>query len=148
MALQQPRYCADFDAVTAEDFTAAPYAAVGQAIVAAGGTSSAPASASASASAWIEQVSAAAADDTVRSLITELAVEPARAAQDALESYARAILARLRELAATRRITALKSTLQRMNPVEQVTDYNRAFGELIALEQHKRELREAAIGEL
>ncbi|MEP6462239.1 MAG: DNA primase [Frankiaceae bacterium] len=144
VALQQPRYCAAFDDVAAEDFTAAPYAAVRRAIATAGGTAAAPPEAPA----WIEQVSAAAADDTVRSLITELAVEPARAAEDALDSYARAIVARLREVAVTRKVTALKSTLQRMNPVEQATEYNRAFGELIGLEQHKRELREAAIGEL
>lgn len=144
VVLQQPRYCAAFDAVAAEDFTSPAYAAVRQAIAAAGG----PACAPPDASGWIEQVSAAAADDSVRSLVTELAVEPPRAAEDAMEGYARAIVARLREVVATRRITALKSSLQRMNPVEQAVQYNRAFGELIALEQHKRELREAAIGEL
>jgi DNA primase len=144
VALQQPRFCGAFGAVAAEDFTAGAYAAVRQAIVTAGGTASAPVDGSV----WVERVSAAASDDIVRSLITELAVEPLRAADGALEGYAHAILARLRELAATRRVTALKSTLQRMNPIEQPAEYNRAFGELIALEQHKRELREAAIGEL
>ena len=36
--------------------------------------------------------------------------------------------------------------LQRTNPVEQATEYNRMFGELVALEQHRRELRERATG--
>jgi len=58
------------------------------------------------------------------------------------------VLARLEELAATRRIAELKGRLQRLNPVEQVGDYNRLFGELVALEAHRRSLRERAIGTL
>lgn len=45
-----------------------------------------------------------------------------------------------------RRIADLKSKLQRTNPVDQATEYNRMFGELVALEQHRRTLREKAIG--
>ena len=45
-----------------------------------------------------------------------------------------------------RRIADVKSRLQRTNPVEQAADYNRMFGELVALEQHRRSLRERAIG--
>ena len=45
-----------------------------------------------------------------------------------------------------RRIADLKSRLQRTNPVEHATDYNRMFGELVALEQHRRNLRELAVG--
>jgi DNA primase len=40
----------------------------------------------------------------------------------------------------------VKSRLQRMNPVTQTADYNRMFGELVALESHRRNLREQAIG--
>ena len=43
-------------------------------------------------------------------------------------------------------IADLKSKLQRTNPVEQATEYNRMFGDLVALEQHRRNLRERAIG--
>ena len=57
-----------------------------------------------------------------------------------------ALLARLQELTAARRIEEVKSRLQRTNPVEHATGYNRMFGELVALEQHRRELRERAIG--
>jgi DNA primase len=53
---------------------------------------------------------------------------------------------RLQEVTAMRRINDLKSRLQRTNPVEQATDYNRMFGELVALESHRRMLRERAIG--
>jgi len=40
----------------------------------------------------------------------------------------------------------LKSKLQRLNPVESPTDYNRLFGELIVLEQRKKSLRERGLG--
>ena len=45
-----------------------------------------------------------------------------------------------------RRIADLKSRLQRTNPVDHPTDYNRMFGELVALEQHRRTLRDRAVG--
>ena len=45
-----------------------------------------------------------------------------------------------------RRIAEVKSQLQRTNPVEQPGDYNKMFGELVALEQHRRTLRELAVG--
>ena len=57
-----------------------------------------------------------------------------------------AYVVRLRELTALRRIDQVKSKLQRMNPVTQTADYNRMFGELVALESHRRALREQAIG--
>ena len=47
-----------------------------------------------------------------------------------------------------RRISDLKRKLQRTNPVEQAADYNRMFGELVALEGHRRALRERAIGDV
>jgi DNA primase len=47
---------------------------------------------------------------------------------------------------ALRRIAEVKSRLQRTNPVEQATEYNRMFGDLIAMEAHARALREKAIG--
>jgi DNA primase len=45
-----------------------------------------------------------------------------------------------------RRIADVKSRLQRTNPVDHATEYNRMFGELVALEQHRRNLRERGIG--
>ena len=46
---------------------------------------------------------------------------------------AAAYVVRLRELTALRRIEQIKSKLQRTNPVTEVTEYNRMFGELVAL---------------
>ena len=44
-----------------------------------------------------------------------------------------------------RRIADLKSRLQRTNPVEHQADYNKMFGELVALEQHRRTLRDQQV---
>jgi DNA primase len=133
-----------FDALDPAVFTAPAYAAVRDAVVAAGGA----AAAGGGGAGWVEKVDAAAADDGVRRLVRELAVEPLPSEQDALTRYATEVLARLEELAATRRITEVKSRLQRLNPVDQMVDYNRLFGELVALEAHRRTLRERAIGTL
>ncbi|WP_343900338.1 hypothetical protein [Nocardioides aquaticus] len=50
------------------------------------------------------------------------------------------------ELTAARRIAEVKSRLQRTNPVEHPAEYNRMFGELAALEQHRRQLRDRMAG--
>ena len=96
---------------------------------------------------FLQRVREAAPDDAARRLLTELAVEPLRSADAAPDRYAAAVLARLQELGVTRRIQELKGRLQRLNP-EQADDYNRLFGDLIALEARKHALREQAIGEL
>jgi DNA primase len=75
-------------------------------------------------------------------------VEPARTQNEPDATYAAALVHRLLELTALRRISEVKSRLQRTNPVEQATEYNRMFGELVALEQHRRTLRDKAIGAL
>ncbi len=127
-------------------FTAAPYAAVREAMAAAGGAAAAVAG-----EAWVTQVRSAAANDIVRSVVTELAVEPIRADSEdsAVDArYAGSLLARIRELDVTRRIAALKGRFQRVNPVEQPDEYNRFFGELVALEALRRQLREQGVGEL
>jgi DNA primase len=85
-------------------------------------------------------------DDDVRSFVAALAVEPALWPHDVDDRYVDEQLSRVQELHVTRRITALKSRVQRLNPVSDADTYNRAFGELIALEQHRRQLRERGIG--
>lgn len=144
-ALQWPAVVGPaFDAIAVKAFTVPAFAEVREVIAAAGGVAS-----GAVGDAWIAAVREAAPDDRVRAHVTALAVEPART--DDVEDegrYALSILARLRELDTTRQITDLKSRLQRVNPVEQVDEYNRLFGELLGLEQARRALREQAIGEL
>jgi DNA primase len=97
---------------------------------------------------YVGAVREACADDDVRSLVTALAVEPLRAAGEAGRAYATAVLARVQELGLKRRIVELKGRLQRLNPIDESTEYNRLFAELISLEAEARALREQALGEL
>jgi DNA primase len=90
----------------------------------------------------------AAETDSVRELVTELAVEALQIKDETDPRYATSLVARLEEMALTRQIQELKSRLQRVNPVEAATEYNRLFGELIVLEQRKKGLRERGIGGL
>jgi DNA primase len=126
--------------VSAEDFTHPAYAALWQAVGAAGGPGTAAADAR-----WVGAVAAATAPP-VSDLVTGLAVEPLRSAgEQPAPGYIHQHVHRIRELTALRRIADLKSKLQRTNPVEDTTEYNRMFGELVALEQHRRRLRELAV---
>jgi DNA primase len=144
VVLQTPWLAESFDALEQEVFTSPAYAAVRDAVHEAGGvTAAGPGGA-----AWVARVEAASADDDVRRLARELAVEPVPSDETAQQRYAVEVLARLEELAVTRTIANVKSRLQRINPVEQTTDYNRLFAELIALEAHRRQLRDRAIGML
>ncbi|MDQ1627160.1 MAG: primase [Actinomycetota bacterium] len=143
VVLQSPDLAdASFDGLDRSVFTAPVYAAVRDAVVAAGGV----AAAVGGGAGWVARVEAAAADDDVRRLTRELAVEPLATSDAAAPRYATEVIVRLEELAATRAIADRKSRLQRINPVEEPGGYNRLFAELVALEQHRRELREKAIG--
>jgi DNA primase len=144
LALQTPSLAVGYDGLPVEVFTAAPYAALHTAVLAAGGA----AAAGEGGAVWVAKVEATAPDDAARGLVRELAVEPLASEQVALTRYATEVLARLEELAATRRIAEVKSRLQRINPVEASAEYNRLFGELVAFEAHRRALRERAIGTL
>jgi DNA primase len=95
---------------------------------------------------WAGRIRADAADPFVQSAVSALGVEPLLPAKDPDAAFVAAHVYRLQELTALRRISELKSRLQRTNPVEQPTEYNRMFGELVALEQHRRSLRDLAMG--
>ncbi len=147
LAVQQPHLVAAHAADVGEnDFTHPTYRAVWDAIAAIGGPTAAP-----DADVWVDKLrdslAAGTADDPmlVRTL-NALAVEPVRAAKEPDAAYVAAHVFRLLELTAMRRIAEVKSRLQRTNPVEHPTDYNRMFGELVALESHRRTLRDKAIG--
>jgi DNA primase len=89
----------------------------------------------------IEQV----ADENMRSLFTELNVEPIRADGEVTGHYVESIVARLREVAISRSIAELKSSLQRLNPVENEQEYTAAFTSLVALEATRRGLHDLAL---
>jgi DNA primase len=144
VVLQAPAMATGFDELDVSVFTSPAYALLHAAVVAAGGVQVA----GNGGREWVAKVEGASTDDAVRRLARELAVDPLPSDDAGLTRYATEVLARLEELAATRRIAEVKSRLQRLNPVEQSNDYNRLFGELVALEAHRRALRERAIGTL
>ena len=86
--------------------------------------------------------------EDIRALITELTVEPIRTDREISERYISAIFARLREVALSRSIAEIKSTLQRINPTENEVQYNETFGALVAMEAERRVQKDAALGEL
>jgi DNA primase len=139
LVIQHPAVIASLlGEVDEHDFTHPAYRAVWAVVASAGGVDSADAR-------WSARLQAATSDERLRGLVTALAVEEVRSSKDPTPSYAAQHVHRLRELTALRRIADLKSRLQRTNPVDEATEYNRMFGELVALEQHRRDLRERAL---
>ena len=128
--------------VGANDFTHPTYRAVWEVVAAAGGPP-----AGGHDPGWGTRLRDAAPEPAVSSAISALGVEPVLTAKEPDAAYVGAHVYRLRELTALRRIAELKSRLQRTNPVEHAAEYNRMFGELVALEGHRRTLRELAMGE-
>ena len=125
-------------------FTHPAYRACHDAIKDAGGVRSFGA-ASGGVQGFVGRVRDSARDDDVRSLLTELAVEPLRTDDPNRPAYVRQQVARLQEMGLTRRITETKSRLQRLNPVEQPEKYNALFSELVDMQARQRALREQAI---
>ncbi|MGH3506320.1 MAG: DNA primase [Nocardioidaceae bacterium] len=137
LAVQHPKVSAEiWGELDAEDFTHPHYREIHGVIDRLGGPESAPP----------EAVLATVTDPGVRSLVSALSVEPLHVTGEPDAQLVQAFVVRLRELTSMRRISEVKSRLQRMNPVTQAADYNRLFGELVALESHRRGLREQVIG--
>jgi len=136
-ALQCPAVAGPmFDATEPAMFLDPAHRGLREAISRAGGTSTAT-----SVPAWVAAVSEAAADDSVRSLVTSLAVQPLQYEGDTEHRYVSSVVVSVHERDVTRRVAEVKSRLQRTNPESETEAYNRLFNELIVLEQRKRELR-------
>jgi DNA primase len=143
LAVQRPALLGPaFDVVPAEALVSPGHAEVRALIAELGGT------AAATGPEWAGRLREAAPNAEVRDMITSLAVEPLRSNGDPDDRYACAMLSRLQEVQVTREITKLQSKLGRLNPVEHQEEYNRLFGDLVALEQQRRALRERGIGSL
>ena len=141
LAVQRPALLGPaFDQLDPLAFTAVAYGEVRDAIAKAGGAGSTPGG-----DGWVAAVFESAIDDRVRSLITELVVEPVMAANEPDVRYATAQLAQLRVRALDRQIAEVKSRLQRVNPVEQSVDYNKLFGDLVMLEKRRRDDLEGSL---
>jgi DNA primase len=140
LVLQHPaavgRAAAD---VGANDFTHPTYRSVWELVEKNGGPTAAD-------QAWAGRIRADATDAVVQSAVSALGVEPLLTAKEPDAAFVAAHVYRLQELTALRRIAQVKSRLQRTNPVDEAAEYNRMFGELVALEQHRRQLRDLAMG--
>ncbi|MGW7051251.1 DNA primase [Streptomyces sp. NPDC054887] len=138
LALQRPELVSPaFDAYGADEFTAPPYAAVRQVIEEAGGAEQG----ALNASDYLAQVREAAPNDTVRALVTELAVEPImRKTVD--EIYAGEQLIRVRLRAVDRRILDVQGTLARLGgPHADPEQLAAVQNELWVLQQYAQSLR-------
>jgi DNA primase len=142
IALQIPAIAGpQFDALTEDAFLHPAHRSLRAAIAAAGGAATAAAGPG-----WIEAIEQNMTDERLRSGVHGLAVEPLRTGTEAQERYADSVIARMHEIVTARQIAALKSRLQRINPLEAAEEHARLFGQLISLESYRRALRERAIG--
>ncbi|MEU5419508.1 DNA primase [Streptomyces sp. NPDC020667] len=135
LALQRPDLVAPaFDAYGEDEFTAAPYVAVRRAIEQAGGVTDAPGD-------YLTRVRDAAPDDTVRALVTELAVEAIRH-KSVDEIYAGMQLVQVRLRAVERRVKEVQGSLVRLG-ADAVPEHLAAVqNELWVLEQYGRALKD------
>jgi DNA primase len=141
LAVQWPVLCGpEFDALGDIAFTVPVHASVFGLIVGQGGVQAAG-----KVRDWVAGLLEVAPNDTARGFLTELAVEPLQISGEPDAHYAEVILARVGELAVGREISAAKAKLQRMNPLEE-ENYNRLFGDLVALEQRRKSLLDRATG--
>jgi DNA primase len=147
LAIQRPALCGPvFDMLQKDDFSVPVHGSVRELIAGCGGVAAAG-----TAREWAARLIDAAPNDRAREFVTRLAVEPVetpRADGEADARYAEEVLARVAELAVSRQISTLKSRLQRLNPTDGQNDYNRTFGDLVALEQRRKALLERASGAL
>ncbi len=136
LALQFPALVSPaFDAYGEDEFTGPPYAAVRRAIAEAGGAEYADGD-------YLLRVREAAPDDTVRGMVTELAVEPVM--HKTPEVYAGEVLVRVRLLAVDRRVAQVHATGARLAAQGVPADAPEAVAaanELWALQQYAQRLR-------
>jgi DNA primase len=145
LLIQNPDLFPDaWDELTSADFThpayAAVFTAVEKATVELGGAGVT------SDNEWVHRVAEACEADEIRSLVASLAVEPLPVQGDVSVRYAIANSAALQLLTVMRTIAALKSKLQRTNPVEEQHKYNQMFSELVVLEARRKALHTRSIG--
>ncbi|MEU5461495.1 DNA primase [Streptomyces althioticus] len=138
LALQRPELVSPaFDAYGVDEFTAPAYAAVRQAILDAGGAEYGVQDPQE----YLIRVRDAAPDDTVRAMVTELAVEAImRRAVD--EVYAGEVLVRVRRRAVERRVREVNGKLARLSNHADQAELSAVQNELWVLQQYDQALRE------
>ncbi len=139
LAVQHPgRLDVSFDELPADLFGHPAYIEVRRTIESAGGVAKADQQ-------WLNRLSDAASDDTVRSILNELAVEPIQVEEAALDRYATEQLGRARERVLTLKIDQLRSRMQRLES-EDPGAHSEVFGELVTLEAARRKIHEESFG--
>jgi DNA primase len=145
LLIQNPDLFPDaWDDLTTADFTHPAYGAVFAAVEKAGaelGGAGVTANTE-----WVHRVSEACEADEIRSLVASLAVEPLPVHGKVTERFLIAHSAGLQLLTVMRTIAAVKSRLQRTNPVEEQHKYNQMFSELVVLEARRKALHTRSIG--
>ncbi|MEU1214957.1 DNA primase [Streptomyces sp. NPDC005791] len=137
LALQRPALVSPaFDAYGVDEFTAPPYAAVRQCIADAGGAELGVSETRE----YLVQVLDAAPDDTVRKLVTELAVEVFHG-KSIDESYAGQHLVKVRLRAVDRRIDDVQGSLARLGSNVAPDHLAAAQNEVWVLQQYAQSLR-------
>jgi DNA primase len=96
-------------------------------------------------SSWVARIQDAVESDDARRILSVAAVQPLLAVEQSTAAVVTATIVQLQARTLARHIADTKSKLQRTNPVDEAEAYNRMFGELIALEQQHRALRDRAI---
>ena len=139
LAVQHPtRLNASFDSLPPELFGHPAYVAVCRTIGEAGGVASAN-------DRWLQRLSSAAPDDSVRSIVNELAVDPIQVEEGALDRYAREQLGRAREKVLTRQIEELRSRMQRLESEDPAAQAE-VFSQVVTLESERRRIHEESFG--
>jgi DNA primase len=139
LAVQHPdKLDGTFDELPANMFSHPAYVQVRTIIGTVGGVVSADGT-------WMQRLSNAAPDDSVRSVINELAVEPIQVAESTLDRYAREQLGRARERVLTLQIDELRSKMQRLES-EDPEAHSAVFAELVTLEAQRRKIHEDSLG--
>jgi DNA primase len=131
-----------FDSVQPESFRHPRYAEVQQALVGAGGPTGRTGGQE-----WMDAVMTACADDTVRDLVRELAVEPLVTSGEPTGRYATSIVARLLSDEAGRRLADLKRELGQLDQMGQADQVTAVFADVMALEAYRRELAQVGRAE-
>jgi DNA primase len=144
LAIQAPVLAGPvFDSIGSEAYQHPLHVTVRAAVAEAGGATGAVAGAG-----WVEQVRDACLDLAGKALVGELAVEPLRLDGEPDPRYVAATLAQVQLSLVQQQVRELKSRLQRLNPVTNVDEHLRLFGELVSLEQYARALKEQAVGSI
>ncbi|WP_371580403.1 DNA primase [Streptomyces sp. NBC_01314] len=138
LALQRPELVAPaFDAYGVDEFTADQYAAVREAIIEAGGVEYG----AVDPQEYLVRVREAAPDDTVRAMVTELAVE-AIMRKTVDDMYAGAQLVTVRRRAVERRVRDVQGSLSRATAQGDPAQLAAVQNELWVLQQYDQALRE------